>query len=70
MAGLSPAIFCLESEQPRMVRTIITGAIAGLDPAIHAEVWGLAVRRRNFQTRRGTMDARVKPAHDEGERCS
>jgi hypothetical protein len=37
--------------------------IAGLDPAIHGAV--VLHLLENFQTRHVSMDARVKPAHDE-----
>jgi len=37
--------------------------IAGLDPAIHGAVAPHLLE--NFQTRLSSMDARVKPAHDE-----
>jgi len=42
--------------------------IAGLDPAIHAEKTATALPQW-FRLRQVSMDARVKPAHDERD-CS
>jgi hypothetical protein len=39
--------------------------IAGLDPAIHDKLWQMQTVR--FALPRFIMDARVKPAHDDGK---
>jgi hypothetical protein len=62
---LRPAILifrsCPEQEPSQGLTTIV---VAGLGPAIHAEI-GLAAIIARFQWPHGSMDARVKPAHDE-----
>ncbi len=48
----------------RSARAALSAVIAGLDPAIHA-AGHFAQTSNHSAMRRFSMDARVKPAHDE-----
>jgi hypothetical protein len=65
--GLSPTVGLLPLRfvNPVADASVAPIVIAGLDPAIHAAPWHELVPRMFLREPWVTMDARVKPAHDD-----